>query len=785
MSARQTTRPNRPAAHAGAAPTPASTPLLFCLLLWPLTAPEPFVRVQADEFPPDRGRANLALGKPVIYLPEPNYPLTARGNSDPLDLTDGRTSARPDRHIWFDAGAVAWSYAGRVNLALDLGTLARIDEVAIRLLGGSPQAGVSFPGWIELLVSTDGEHFVRVAQCSRWRSGDFRRYGVPPETGKAWIHCLRFADLDVVARWVAIRMYTGGLSASDELYVFGKPLEDPIDTAPPPAQSRGEMTGFTVRHPQVYFHKPRIQIATNLPLPTPIGILVPVQERSEAVELVLELPPEVHLVAGSLANASAEQLPNGPAGGRRRYRFRFRATTTTKVLGRLYLQAAGWPHGGRGRLRYRFRCRHWQSPWLTVPVEAVLVPRARQPQRLMVGLGWWSIDATMRWPNVLEVWQHLGINTFPIFARWMRAGHAGWPLVEEARRRGFRILHIDSPFHHLLNRRKDERQIYDQLGDGRTGSRLCISYRGRFYREELELFAQAVARARPDFVSLDIELWSWRGPVDARRCRRCREDFEASGLTSWEEWFVSKGEEIWRDLVTAARDALDRRRIQPRFEIGGYDFRPGTAYQNVWPFDRLYPEWLQSGQVSTYTCLYPYHLALIGDEVRQDRLKLPRSDLLPWITPGDAGTFPGEAFQWALLECYCNGARGVYFWSGRVWDAESLIALNRVVRALAPVERVILEGRPVQGEAQVVGPGRVVGMARGNEMVLLVADYGRASNGSVRLRLRLKHKARVMDLMAARGLLVCSAGEQTVTIELAGDRAKLLWVRPARVRPSR
>jgi hypothetical protein len=85
---------------------------------------------------------------------------------------------------------------------------------------------------------------------------------------------------------------------------------------------------------------------------------------------------------------------------------------------------------------------------------------------------------------------------------------------------------------------------------------------------------------------------------------------------------------------------------------------------------------MQSSQVSTYSYLAPNRLELIGNEARQDRSRLAHSDVLPWLSPGDAGTFPGEAFQWALLECYANGARGAWFWSSRVWDSESLIAYN-------------------------------------------------------------------------------------------------------------
>jgi hypothetical protein len=296
----------------------------------------------------------------------------------------------------------------------------------------------------------------------------------------------------------------------------------------------------------------------------------------------------------------------------------------------------------------------------------------------------------------------------------------------------------------------------------------------------MERFADVMQRTRPDFTSLDIELWGWRGPVDCQKCTRCQKDFETSGLTSWESWQPAKGGEMWRDLTRAARAAVDENG-GPRFEIGGYDFRPGPAYQNIWSVDHLYPEWMQSSQVSTYTCLYPYHLELIGNSVREDRRRLPQSDVLPWLTPGDAGTFPGECFQWALLECYTNGARGVYFWSGRVWDAESLIAYNRVVRAIAPLEEVILEGELVGEAVSVDPPGRVSGVHRGSEMLLLVADYFRRCDGALNVRLTVPGPSGIRDLLS--GQVVAErvpVGDSNVPISLAGARARLLHVYPVR-----
>ena len=81
---------------------------------------------------------NLALGRLVRYAPLPAYELTAKNNTDSTDLTDGVLSDQPRGHLWFDSKCVGWSYANRCNLALDLGRIHPIDEVAIRIQGGSP-----------------------------------------------------------------------------------------------------------------------------------------------------------------------------------------------------------------------------------------------------------------------------------------------------------------------------------------------------------------------------------------------------------------------------------------------------------------------------------------------------------------------------------------------------------------------------------------------------------------------------------------------------------------------
>jgi hypothetical protein len=728
----------------------------------------------AAELPPLEGRTNLAAGRPVVFAPAPNYRLTHMGNSDATDLTDGKVTRRKDRHIWFDADAVGWSYGGRVNLGLDLGRACRIDEIAIRLLGGSPQAGINFPGWIEALVSRDGEHYVKVGELSRWRPGDLKRFGVPDDQGKGWIHCVRFEKLAAHGRWVALRMYVAGVSASDEMYVFGTPAELPATEA-----NNQEPSDFTIAHPQPYFHKPELVVATNASGPVPIGVVVPEEKRtSQPLEMTIDLPEGVEFLAGKIDKAKPRRAQPEITQGGRRFRLTAAPRSNDKALQRLYIQASGWKDGQTGSLRYQFTSGGWQSPVVQVPIRSVELKPVPRPKRFLVGLGWWSASETAVWPHALDAWERLGLNSFPLFAHWTRADDPLWNLVEEARRRGFFIVNIDSPFHRLLERRKNQPEIYHQFADGTVGKQLCPSYRGPYYQEEIERFGREMGRAKPNFASLDIELWGWQGPQDSRKCTRCQKDFQESGLKDWKEWMMAKGEQMWRDLATAARSQIEKAGGPP-CDIGGYDFRPGPAYQGVWSVDRLYPKWMQSSQVSTYSCLYPYHLCLIGDDVRQDRSKLAHSDVLPWLSPGDAGTFPGECFQWALLECYLNGARGVYFWSSRVWDIEDLIAYHRVVRALGTVEQVIVDGQLVGAAASVAGLGRVSGMRCGNQMVLLVADYFGRSTGTVSVRLDVAARSEIRDLLAQTPWKKeIGAGNQLLQVPLEGARARLLHVRP-------
>lgn len=716
---------------------------------------------------------NLALGRPVVFAPKPNYRLTARGDTDETDLTDGALTSRKDCHLWFDAKCVGFSYPGLAQLSVDLGRPEPVAEVAIRLQGGSPQAGISFPGWVDVLVSLDGERYYKAASYSKWRPGDKAKYAIPRNEGKGWVHKLAFPDLNVTARHVGISFYATGLTVADELYVIRGAAAEARDPS-----AAGELTGFTTSGVRIYFHKPVVKFSTNIATPNPFGLILPDTLAKQPFELVLDLPQGVRFAGGKIGETELASAAGQPIEALTRYTFPCKANTSAKSWARVYM-AGDWPAGKRGMLRYMTRWSGGSTPLCQQPIVAIEIPKCpTRAKRLMLGLGWWSMDATLEWPDALTAFETIGFNTVPMAARWSKPESKDTQaFIEECHARGFKIVNIDSPFHHMIHRHKRDQSLYCQFADATVGKRLCPSYRGPHYKEEIQRLARETALVKASYVSCDIELWNWQGPVDAAKCTRCQADLKSSGQADLKQWQLAKGEEIWRDLSEAIRRETAKAGL-PMPDVGGYDFEPGKSYQFFWPFDRLYPKHMHSAQVSTYTPLEPYHLALIGDNVRENRSKLLKSDVLPWITPGDSGTFSGEAFRLALLECFCNGARGVYFWSGRVWDSDTLAGFAHAIRNVAPVEDIIVDGELLQG-ASCTPAARVSGMRDRDRMLVLLADYYNTGTKSVTLQLPVRVPSVVVDQDRGLTLGRLAPENRSIKIDIGPARTRLLRVEPA------
>jgi len=391
-------------------------------------------------------------------------------------------------------------------------------------------------------------------------------------------------------------------------------------------------------------------------------------------------------------------------------------------------------------------------------------------------LGWASLASTQVWPDGLDAAEAIGLNTISTFGHWMDVNDADlWEFRDLVAQRGFKMLNVDSPFHRISLTAHPEATC--QFADGTHGSRLCPSFRETAYQNEIQRLADQCAQLVPDIVSTDIEIWGWRGPVDAETCTRCQADFQNSGIATLDEWKLQKGFEMWTDLHQAVQDAVAGAGGGP-VEMGSYDWRPGSAYQFTWPFDLLYPQYLQNSQVSTYTPLRPWHIELVGDEVRRDRELLPKSDVLPWLSPGDAGPFTGEALRSAMLECFLNGARGIHFWSSRYWDAEYLVAYNQAVRTIARIEDVLVDG-DLYPDVQVAPPARVSAVRRGDDLALLVGEYGGHHPVTIEVTVNVPVESEVLDSLTGDLLGELTAGpDRTLQVELEEHRSRVIWIKP-------
>lgn len=103
---------------------------------------------------------NLALGKPVMLIPNANYPETTDAEDD-RQLTDGRFTESP---IWRHASTVGWVYAFP-RAVVDLGAVAPIEKIVVTAAGGG-LAGVKYPAEIVCYVSDDNIRFSEVARLT-------------------------------------------------------------------------------------------------------------------------------------------------------------------------------------------------------------------------------------------------------------------------------------------------------------------------------------------------------------------------------------------------------------------------------------------------------------------------------------------------------------------------------------------------------------------------------------------------------------------------------------------
>ena len=97
---------------------------------------------------------NIALGRPYVLFPPPNYPLCT-DDGDEFQLTDGKFSTSH----WTRKSTVGWHHPQELpQITIDLEQVCTVDRVEIRTAAGR-HGGVRFPSYAVVLISLDGISF--------------------------------------------------------------------------------------------------------------------------------------------------------------------------------------------------------------------------------------------------------------------------------------------------------------------------------------------------------------------------------------------------------------------------------------------------------------------------------------------------------------------------------------------------------------------------------------------------------------------------------------------------
>ena len=257
----------------------------------------------------------------------------------------------------------------------------------------------------------------------------------------------------------------------------------------------------------------------------------------------------------------------------------------------------------------------------------------------------------MDWPGFFEAWDHMGFNAVNAFPRYWSEPppKKNLAFLEEARKHGMTVCDQDSPFHVMMARHPQETEIYSQLPAGPSHN-FCPSYRGQWYKEEIQRIADDWAKTRADYVYLDIEC-TYGGANEAEKCSRCKEGQLKSGKPM-AEYLVDRGTELIRDI----REAIQKRATEngrPMPVLAIYDNHAARPlYGLVFSFPKLFPKIIDLAGPSLYV---QGDAQRVHDTVRQNYALLRSRVILPWLSTGTLRTFralqgrgngAGKSAQW-------------------------------------------------------------------------------------------------------------------------------------------
>lgn len=636
---------------------------------------------------------NLAQGREVVFSTTPDYGLT-RDDNDRLDLTDGKLTPRTDDRMWFDKAAVGWRDTP-ANLLVDLGQVQPIGRVAVRFLGGAEQNGLRFPKQLELVVSEDGRTFFRAATLSKLMLGEKDRDGEPgvfflPEEGTAYAYPLVFRGLRTKARFVGIRIAADvGFVFTDELAV----LKGDFPTHEIALRDE-DRTPFIIRGVAFAPDKPMLAISTNIHTPNYFRLTDArkPEDKRAPITFVVELPKPATILEQHSTGTIREEIFTNCDEPYHRYTIT-KPSVTHGRAGAFYLHADDAQRLRGTKATFYAFSEGYAPNRIEVPIQPIEIPRVGKLTELHVSLAWMGIGHALKWPGFFDAWEHLGFNAVGTFPRYWKGkvSPENASFLAEARRRGMEVIYNESPFHMMEHQHKRDLEIFSQV-PGKQSTNLCPSYRGPFYKEEINRVGDLYELLRPDYVFYDIECW-YGGATEATRCARCKESQAASGK-KLDDFLTDLGNEMIRDMDQAIRTRAERLDL-PAPHIATYNNHAARpVYHKVFDFRKLYPSLLESAQPSLYV---KGDAVQVHNTIRDNCRVLGNRDIIPWLSTGTYGEHEPYKVEAMILESLLNGASGITYYCFSDFDTPMDFYYHaKALAHIAPYEKLLTNGRPIQ-----------------------------------------------------------------------------------------
>ena len=674
---------------------------------------------------------NVALGKKVTFSKMPTYKLTAKGDTDAADLTDGELSSRKNDTIWFDSKAVGWYMSNAtsgVNLLIDLGKAQPVDRVVIRCLGGKSQNNLVCPKRFDVFVSKDGKKFYQTASMQKLMPGeksqsDFKQYFYLDESGAAWVYPFALS-VNADARYIGVTI-TGDTDAvfADEMAAMAATSSEQKNPEFNQAY-RGPAEDFLMKGIIVSPRIGKLAVSTNVATPNSLTIQDMRDKAStkKPAQLVMELPEGVTLTSSKPAQQEKITCNGTPY---------VRLTMPLPVLGKraqtemLFFKASKQPAAGANAIFYVL-CNGEEPVKQSVPIELLAIPEVKpELKRLHISLAWMQENMALEWPEFFNDWRKLGFNSVACFPRnWNARNQAEHQnFLNSARDQGFAVVMNESPFHVMEKGHKPGEELFSQI-PGKENSNLCPSYRGKFYAGEMERVAENVKKTKPDYVFWDVECWH-NGASEAEKCSRCKAGQQASGK-SMDEFLKDKGTETFKDLYATVKKGSSGGKMPVVASYNHHAEKP--VHHLIVDFNRIYPQYVKYAQPS----LYVAGRALdIHDSVRKNYQLLKKKTIIPWLSAGCYGEFAPYKMEQMVLEALLNGACGItYYWYGDFDTPLDFYYHAKALAEIAPYENLIMDGEvlePTGSNKQLTYSG----IKNGNEMLLLIGNYANAPEETI------------------------------------------------------